>query len=272
MSQPRRVLMLVLAGLLAGCTVSINAGDAGTVDDATSAPAEPTAEATTESPTTEATADDPTTEPATEPAAVDLPTEVPVPSDFVTMPPTEDMSDEELAAAIEAYLTPFLIAPQDLGPAWGASPWQPTEGGGLCGVDVDAEHPVFAHVGTVLSPADADLALEQEFRAYATIDAAAAAFERGRESLSCGESTVDPSRGTLTEVIDVTDDVGAPAFAVGVTGEGFSGSVFVALVSDTLASFEFVGATGAAEEFGAPDPTDVTAFGVEKLVTGFENS
>ena len=245
-----------------------------TTEEATEEPTteEPTEEATTEEATEEPTTEEPTEEATTEDApGMTIPTEVVLPTDAATLPPTESMSDEEFVAALEAYLEPFFIDPIELGSTWVESEWRPAEGPNGCGVDVDAELPPFAHFGRLMAPTDAELQLEEEFRVYESIQGAEAAFARGREAVSCGEDTVDPSVGTFTEVVDASTEVGAPAYAVGAIGEGFEGTLVVALVSDVVVSFEFVGATGAAEAFDAPSPGEIAAYGVGKLIAGFEN-
>ena len=44
------------------------------------------------------------------------------------------------------------------------------------------------------------------------------------------------------------------------------------MVSDTLVGFEFLGATGAADGFDAPSPGEIAAYGVGKLIMGFEQT
>lgn len=185
---------------------------------------------------------------------------------------TTTAPSEEGPGAVESILQQLLVAPGEIGQGGFVDVgYTPTEGPNLCGVDVDADIAPSALVGTALESESQQLAVQQELRAYADPDQAAAAFAAGREGTSCATST-DGTR-TLSEPTDVTGRVGGDeAFAVTVTGEGFDGLLVAVHVRDVIATFEFAGA-GAGEggqAAGALDPVEVAAFGVGKVLAYLE--
>jgi hypothetical protein len=180
--------------------------------------------------------------------------------------------DDEGIGALEAVLSDLLVTAEELGdPSFVDVGYSPEDGDGenVCGVDVDADVPPATVVGRQLESESLQLAFQQELRGYDSIDGAAEAYAAGLEGTSCGTSP--DGTITLTAPQDVTAQVGGDeAFAVGVTGEGIEGVLVAVRVTDVIATFQFAGATGAAEAAGAPDPIDVAAFGVGKLLAFLE--
>jgi len=177
---------------------------------------------------------------------------------------------EEGPGAVESVLQQLLVTAGEIGePSFADVGYAPTDGPNVCGVDVDADVPPAALVGTELESQPLQFAFQQELRGYASPDEAAAAFAAGREGTACGTST--DGTVTLSEPSDVTDRVGGDqAFAVAVTGDGFEGLLVAAQVRDVIATFQFVSAAGAEEPEGLPDPIEVSAFGVGKVLAYLE--
>lgn len=142
----------------------------------------------------------------------------------------------------------------------------PNPGPDACGSDVDADHPAEVTVGTTLGMNE--LSVTETIRVYPTAQAAAAAQLAFVNSLSCD---VHPPDVTVSEVTDVNPRVGADeAAAITATGPDIEATLVVARVGDAVVSFTFAGTPGAAAAAGAPDPIDVAAFGVGKILAALE--
>lgn len=174
-------------------------------------------------------------------------------------PTTTTISDEGLGD-VEAVLQQLLVRPAELGDhGFVDAGYTPDEGANACGVDVDADVPPGALVGARLQSESLQLVVQQEVRAYTSVEEAAAAFAAGREAIRCG--TGEPT--------DVTTEVGGDeAFSVTFADEGSAGTLVVAQVTDVIVTFQLAAAPGA--DTSALDPLEVAAFGVGKLLAYLE--
>ncbi len=170
------------------------------------------------------------------------------------------------AGDLEALFDRLLLQPEDLDPTFVDAGYEPSNEGGPCGVSVDDEFPPSAQDGTTLASEEYQLAMVEEIRIYADEAESLAAFQRAVEALSCGPNTEDPTIA-LGEISDVSDQLGTEGFAVPVTGADVEGAVIVARITDAIVVFQFQGAPGAAEAVGAPQPIEVAAFGVDRIIT-----
>lgn len=231
---------LVLALTLAGC----GGGDDSDAAETTTTTEEEVEETTT---TTEAEEESTTTSEAEEPES-------------------DDPSNEDLLAVIE----PLVITADEISDQFGTGEWEAdVDSSSPCDQDPDDTYPPAAQTGTVVGSDDLNLYLRQDIRVYSTIGDAEAVLELAAEAFSCGADTTDPSL-ELGPVTDVSDEVGVDAFAVEVLQDGDPGSLIVALYSDVVVSFQFVGDGDVAATEGIPSPLEVATFGVEKIITGLE--
>ncbi len=142
----------------------------------------------------------------------------------------------------------------------------PSPGPDACGSDVDAEHPADVTVGTTLGANN--VSVTETIRVYPATEAAAGAQVAFVNSLGCD---VHSSGVTVSEVADITARVGAEeAAAITATGPDIEATLVVARVGDAVVSFTFAGTPGAAAAAGAPDPLDVAAFGLGKILAALE--
>jgi len=165
--------------------------------------------------------------------------------------PTEDTVAEGPAGELSA----LLVTPEAVGEGFTEETYETSTEPGPCGAMIDAEHPFDSIVGTVLVEQELELALQHEIRSYADAATAEATFNDAQEALSCGtETTVEGV--VLGEVTDVTDSIGADAFAVEVTSDadGTEGALVVVLVGPALSVFQF---QGPADVEDGPDPVAI---------------
>ena len=161
-------------------------------------------------------------------------------------------------------LATFLITADDLGPTFVEMEASDSEAG-PCGVSVDADYPPALKAQGAFQSEELQLAMQQDLRVFASEDEASAAFDGFVESVSCGADTTDGSI-ELGEPTDVTDEVGQKAVAVAITGDGIEGVGVVVHYSDLIATYQFQGATGAAETAGIASPLEITAENIQDIV------
>ena len=144
--------------------------------------------------------------------------------------------------------------------------YTPNEGPNACGYDLDAEHPAEVLVGATYG--DEGRVFQQEIRVYATAADALEAYNAGVANTTCDAATGGLA---MTGPVDVTDEVGADqAAAFTATLPSYEATLVAALVSDALVTFQFGTSTGATEAADAPDPIDLTAFGIGKILAALE--
>ncbi|HEV7720318.1 MAG TPA: hypothetical protein VGO60_03495 [Iamia sp.] len=172
---------------------------------------------------------------------------------------TEDTeaTDDTEAGEPAGDLSTLLVTPEAVGEGFTEQPYETSTEGGPCGAMIDEEYPFDAIVGTVLVEEELELALQQEIRTYADAATAEETFNYAQEALSCGAETTTEGL-VLGEVTDVTDSIGADAFAVEVTAEadGTEGALVVVLVGPALSVFQF---QGPADVDDGPDPVAIVA-------------
>lgn len=175
----------------------------------------------------------------------------------------EEPTDDTTAEGETGDLSALLLTPEDVGAGFVEQPYETATGEGPCGVDIDAENPFDAIVGVVITEPELGLGLQHELRTYADADAAGATFAAAQEALSCGAETTDPAI-VLGEVTDVTEQVGAEAFAVPITAEaeGVEGGFITVLVGPVVSVYQL---QGPAEVEEGPDPVAIVAANVEAL-------
>jgi len=194
-----------------------------------------------------------TTEKATETTeAPDETTESTEAEDETTTAPEEEGGDDLSAA---------LVTPEDVGPGFVEADYETSDEPGPCGGDVDAEHPYDAIVGTVVGQEETQLALQHELRTYADDETATETFTAAQDAFSCGADTAIEGLA-LSEVADVSADVGADAFAVEVTSatDGTEGALVAVLVGNVLSVYQFQGPAGGEE---GPDPLAIITANIE---------
>jgi hypothetical protein len=84
-------------------------------------------------------------------------------------------------------------------------------------------------------------------------------------SVSCGSATTD-STIELGEPTDVTDEIGQKAVAVAITGDGVEGVGVVVVYSDLIATYQFQGATGAADAAEIASPLEIAGANIQDIV------
>lgn len=175
--------------------------------------------------------------------------------------------DDEGISPLEDLAQSLLVTVDELGIAdFQDAGYNPEQGPNQCGYDLDAEYPAEVLVGTTLG--NSQLVFEQEIRVYPTSLEAQVAYASGVDGATCDDL---PDGTTFGEQIDLTEQVGGDsATGITVTSPALEGVVVVVLVSDAVVSFTFVGAPGAAEASGAPNPAEVAAFGVGKILAALE--
>jgi hypothetical protein len=176
-----------------------------------------------------------------------------------------EQDHDEGIGDLEVALVDLLIRPDELGdPTFADVGYTPTERPPTCGVDLDADHPGDALVGTTLQSDEAGVTIEQDLRAFASVEAAAEAMSATRAAYACGDGPDDIS---YLPAEDVTAEVGGDeAFSIRyAVGQQAEGSFVVARVTDVLLTFGFAGSGR-----GGPDRTEVAAFGVGKLLALLE--
>lgn len=173
---------------------------------------------------------------------------------------TTEAGDDDPAT----QLATFLITADDLGPTFVEMEASDSEAG-PCGVSVDADYPPALKAQGAFQSEELQLAMQQDLRVFTSEDEASAAFDGFVESVSCGADTTDGSI-ELGEPTDVTDEVGQKAVAVAITGDGIEGVGVVVHYSDLIATYQFQGATGAAEESGIASPLEITAENIQDIV------
>ncbi|MBA2281600.1 MAG: hypothetical protein H0W25_10265 [Acidimicrobiia bacterium] len=135
-----------------------------------------------------------------------------------------------------------------------------------CGApSTDSVVPPQVLVGTSLTEPASTLVFQEEIRVYVDEAEAGEAFAAGVEALSCGTS-ID---GTVTidGPTDVAEEVGGDeAVAFAVRAEAIEGVLVVVRVSDAVVLFLFTAPPGVAAEILAPDPLEVSAFGIGKIL------
>ncbi|MEZ5179604.1 MAG: hypothetical protein R2746_15345 [Acidimicrobiales bacterium] len=164
-------------------------------------------------------------------------------------------------------LSAFLLTADDLGPTFEELDPQ-SDGEGPCGGNVDDDYPSALKVQAAYQSDELRLAMQQDLRVYESEQAASTAFDGFVEAVSCG---ADTTSGTfeLGEPTDVSDRIGQQATAVSITGDGTEGVGVVVLYSDLVATYQFQGVTGAAEEAGIASPLDITADNIGEIVDAF---
>jgi hypothetical protein len=173
---------------------------------------------------------------------------------------TTEAGDDDPAS----QLATFLITADDLGPSFVEMEASASESG-PCGVSVDEEFPPAVKAQTAFQSEELQLAMQHDLRVFASEDDASAAFDGFVDSVSCGSETTNSSI-ELGEPTDVTDEVGQKAVAVAITGDGVEGVGVVVHYSDLVATYQFQGATGAAEASGIASPLDITAGNIQDIV------
>lgn len=163
-----------------------------------------------------------------------------------------------------AQLATLLLTADDLGPTFAERDVN-DDGEGPCGGKIDDDFPPALKVQAAYQSDELQLAMQQDLRVFESEDAASAAFDGFVQAVSCGADTTD---GTfvLGEPTDVTDQVGQKATAVTITADGSEGVGVVVHYSDLIATYQFQGATGAAEAAGIASPIDIVAGNVSDIV------
>lgn len=173
---------------------------------------------------------------------------------------TEAGTDDEA----EAKLATLLITADDLGPTFTEFETDDSDEG-PCGGDIDADFPPLVKAQVAFQSEELQLAMQQDLRIFESEDGASAAFDGFVEAVSCGADTTDPSF-QLGEPTDVTNEVGQKAVAVPITGDGVEGVGIVVHYSDVIATYQFQGATGAADAAGIASPLEFAAANVQEIV------
>jgi hypothetical protein len=173
---------------------------------------------------------------------------------------TTEAGDDDPAT----QLATFLLTADDLGPSFVEREASTSEAG-PCGVSVDDEFPPAVKAQRAYESEELQLAMQQDLRVFASEDEASAAFDGFVESVSCGSETTNSSI-ELGEPTDVTDEVGQKAVALTITGDGVEGVGVVVHYSDLVATYQFQGATGAAEASGIASPLDIAAGNIQDIV------
>lgn len=167
-------------------------------------------------------------------------------------------------ADVEAKLATLLLTADDLGPTFTEREASDSDEG-PCGGDIDSDFPPLVKAQTAFQSDELQLAMQQDLRVFESEDAASTAFDGFVEAVSCGADTTDGSI-QLGEPTDVTDQVGQKAVAVSITGDGVEGVGVVVHYSDVIATYQFQGATGAAEASGIASPLEIAAGNVQGIV------
>jgi hypothetical protein len=168
-------------------------------------------------------------------------------------------ADPEGIGDLEALAPELLVTAADLGAGTEDLGYAPAPPPALCELDLDAQHPVAVHAGTTLR--QGAYVLTQVVRVLDGEPAAAAAFD----AWVAAEPSCRPANPPVTGPQDVNDRVGADrAVLFRVTTRGGEAVLVVALVGDALVSFDHSVPTG------GPDPVDVAAFGVGKILAALE--
>jgi hypothetical protein len=198
-------------------------------------------------PTTTAAAD-PSTRPSATPSAV------------------PDMSDLDPATAAD-QLRPFLLAPADVGPGFGAGqePVPDPSVAAICGgPGVVAQFPAAVRVGVgIVGPSDGVL-VQETVSVYGDEATADAAYRANVDGLSCSEGTAADGPVVLTPAEDLSVDVPADestGWQIGGTGYDL---VLIAVRNDEVVmNFAFVAPEGRSADL--PDPLAISRTGVQKL-------
>ena len=173
---------------------------------------------------------------------------------------TTEAADDDAAS----QLATLLITADDLGPSFVEMEAGDSDAG-PCGVSIDEEFPPALKAQTAFQSEELQLAMQQDLRVFASEEDASAAFDGFVASVSCGSATVD-STIELGEPTDVTDEVGQKAVAVAITGDGIEGVGVVVHYSDLISTYQFQGATGAAEASGIASPLECAAANMSDIV------
>lgn len=186
-------------------------------------------------------------------------TEAPAESSTTT---EAEESTETTEAPATDDLTGLLVTPEDLGEGFTEGEYETSTEVGPCGQEFD--DPYESVVGAVLVNEELELALQHELQSYADEDTAATVLADAQEALSCGADTTTEGV-VLGEPSDVSEDVGAPAFALELTNEteGIEGGLVAVQVGAVLSIYQFQGPVGVEE---GPNPQDVVTANVEALM------
>ena len=176
----------------------------------------------------------------------------------------EETTTTEAGDDPSAQLATLLITADDLGPTF-VEREANDDGEGPCGGKVDDDFPPAVKAQAAFQSDELQLAMQQDLRVFESEDAASAAYDGFVAAVSCGSDTADGSL-QLGEPTDVTNEVGQKATAVAITAQGSEGVGVVVHYSDLIATYQFQGATGAADAAGIGSPLDFVKANIAEIV------
>lgn len=202
--------------------------------------------------------DDATTTTTTEAEAATETTEAEETEADETEDETEETDGEEEVGSED--LTGLLVTEADL-PGFTEVEYETSTEPNACGVRFSEEYPYEDIVGTNLIEEELQLLLQHELRTYADEDTAMETFAASVDALSCGEEALEGL--VLSDPVDLTDDVGAPAYVIEVTADdGTDGALVAVQVGAVVSVYQFQGPADVEE---GPDPLAVVQENVTLL-------